>query len=56
MSECRDYLLGSCMLGYIAAAKCDSDLATEEIQRVMKRLAAVRDEGRRMYISAITIG
>lgn len=56
MNETRDYLLDSTMLGYIAAAKCGGGLDSGKVQQVANRLQTIRCAGRRMFISAITIG
>jgi len=56
MSETRDYLLDSTMLGYIAAAKCGGGLDSGKVRHVAERYQAIRGMGRRIFISAITIG
>lgn len=56
MSETRDYLLDSTMLGYIAAAKCGGGL-DPKTQQVATRLQAIRStKGRSVFISAVTVG
>lgn len=56
MSDQRDYLLDTTMLSYIAAAKCKCGLDKNKVQNVRNRIQAIQGTGRRMYISAITIG
>lgn len=56
MNKTRDYLLDSTMLGYIAAAKCGGGLDSGKVQEVANRVQTIRSAGRRMFISAVTIG
>lgn len=56
MSNARDYLLDSTMLGYVAAAKCGSGLDPRQIQQVATRLQSIRSAGARVFISAVTVG
>lgn len=57
MSEIRDYLLDSTMLGYVAAAKCGGGLDPNMVQKVADRLHEIRNVAvRRVFISAITVG
>lgn len=56
MSESRDYLLDSTMIGYVAAAKCGGGLDPGKVATVSSHIEEVRGAGRRIFISAITVG
>lgn len=56
MSEHRDYLLDSTMIGYVAAAKCGGGLDPGKVATVSNRIEQVRGTGCRIYISSITVG
>lgn len=56
MNEVRDYLLDSNMLGYIAAAKSGNGLDPQKVQQIQNRIQSIRGTGRRLYISAVTVG
>jgi tRNA(fMet)-specific endonuclease VapC len=58
MTECRDYLLDSMMLGYVATAKCGGvGLDEKQTQKIIEKLQSVMQNGNsKMFISSISVG